>query len=194
MELDDLKKTWAKQPESPPEPIEIEQLERRFSAKTDGLKKALFFEAAAVAAMLAAVAWLWFFGSIYRGLTTKILLAGAAAGAAITFFRLFRVFRKLETGGDFSKNVLENLRSSLSEAEREVKFYRWSAWIFFVFMGVAIFFDKWFLGMNGRVKMLVAGLLALSFWTTRPYLEWLYGRKIKALREQIDAFLSDEKG
>ncbi len=186
--MDDLQSIWSKN--QPTAPDLSEELRRarlgRISRSTSRLRLRLWLEAGFVLLALAAILFAWQTGMVYKSRTVLWMIAAAAITALPILYRLARAiagFSQL----DYSKNVVENLRSVLASIQRELRFYLWSLYLFTIVMTGLILIDPF----SFWKKAALLGFLFINALMGKHWVRLLYGKELDRLEAELKSWEPD---
>lgn len=189
MELDDLKKQWHQAIPNASADTVKEAIEKKISnleRSGRGIRRAFWLEMLVVSVMyLCFIGILVYFNNHVMLFIYKIIgLIGLTTIPIMV--RLYRMQKRTDDI-DYSKDVRSNVIEFVRYYKKSLLIYEWGSYIIVVVTALMLYFDSSFMSLELKLKGLVFGYLVVVMIITRPYIYYVYGRKVSAFED----FLKD---
>ncbi len=188
MELDDLKQSWKSVDGAATADRVRQVLEQQLPSLASsgrGIRRAFLIEMSAVLIMYIVLFFLiWEMGDRFMSYMYKLIGLTTAVAVPISW-RLYKSQRWANTL-DFGKDIRTNVLAFLKYYDTSLKLYRWGTYVVVVVMGVVFYFDDEFSALPVSFKISVFAYLVVVILLTAPYINWVYGRKMKAFQRFLD--------
>lgn len=188
MELDDLKHSWKSTHDSASSDAVRQLLEQKLPSLASsgrGIRRAFVIEMSVVLVM-----YIVFFFLI-REMSDRLMsfmykIVGLTTVVAIPIsWRLYKSQRLANTL-DFGRDIRTNVIQFLTYYEKSLKMYKWGTYGMVILMFFVFYFDSDFSSLPLSLKLLVFGYLTVVILVTAPYVNWVYGRKMKAFQRFLE--------
>jgi len=189
MELDDLKKQWQMTtPVASADAVKEAIGKKMLNIERSGrrIKRAFWFEMIFVwVVYFMFLGVMWFFNEHVQPFMYKIVILIGIATIPIVW-RLYKMQKRVDTI-DYSMDVRSNIIGFVKYYKRSLLIYEWGTYVISAISAIILYLDPAFMALKPNFIWTFFGYMLLVVVITRPYIYYVYGKKVSAFED----FLKD---
>jgi membrane protein YdbS with pleckstrin-like domain len=188
MELDDLKKQWAKPDWNHAQAgheHEADAIQAILSKSKRGIRRIFSIEMGVGLFMYVLFGVLAFWVKDSIALFLYKLVAVITVFAIPIYYRIYRSIRLLETA-DYGKDMKTHLSAFLTHYKITMAIYQWGSYVMIIGAMIVFYTDESFMRLSLSAKVWITVYMIVCMIITKPMVKRFYGRKVKSMEAFVN--------